>query len=142
MIPPSVVAQVKRLLAQGRWSGRKIARMTGVSRGTVAAIAQGKRPDYDTSPGDGEPLEEPLGPLGRCPGCGGMAHAPCRLCRTRKLMAQSKLLPLPVRPEEPLHLELRGEHQERYERVRARRLADERRAGKPEHGAFQVPHSS
>jgi hypothetical protein len=116
--------------------------MTGVSRGTVAAIARGERPDRDESPGDNEPLDEPLGPPERCPGCGGMVHAPCRLCRTRKLMAQSKSLPLPARPEEPLHLELREEHQERYERVRARRLAEERRNGRPGNVAMHVPRGS
>ena len=42
MIEPQLVEQVERLLAEGKLSYRKISRFTGVSRGTIGAIALGQ----------------------------------------------------------------------------------------------------
>ena len=50
MLAPSVVEEIRRLLAEDTLSYRKIARLTGVSRGTIGAIASGKRPDYQQTP--------------------------------------------------------------------------------------------
>lgn len=123
MIAPSVVNEIKRLLAERTLSQRKIAARTGVSRGTVGAIARGNRPDYEAlrnKAKEQEP-EEPTGPPQRCPTCGGMVTMPCRVCRVRKLVAQRRIAPRPVRPDEPLQLELVGAHRARYERLRAHR---------------------
>jgi len=125
MIAPSVANQIKRLLSEGKYSQRKIARMTGVSRGTVGAIAGGKRPDYEARARERQSeLEQPTGPPRRCPGCGGLVYMPCRLCRVRKLAAESRIARPPVRPEERLRLDLSGDHRSRYERIRLRRTKE------------------
>jgi len=127
MIAPQMIDEVRRLLAEGRLSQRQIARATNVSRGTVGAIAAGRRPDYRSSRRavDEEPLQ-PTGPPRRCPGCGGMVYLPCRLCRARRQKAKAAKSPRPLRPfatEEPLTLNLKEEHRLRYEEVRARRMS-------------------
>ncbi len=90
MIPPTVVAEVKRLLTQPGLSQRKVAAITGVSRASVSAIAAGRRPDYPSrcNPHDEEDL--PQGPVGRCATCGGMVYMPCRLCRVRSIKAKER----------------------------------------------------
>ena len=123
MISEDTVNEIKRLLAEGRLSQRKIARMTGVSRGTVGAIANGRRCDRPRLPVDGDDEGEPTGPPERCPKCGAMVYPPCRLCRLREVVARRRF---PLRPERPLgllELELSDEHRRRYENVRARCLA-------------------
>ncbi len=131
MITPQVADEVRRLLADGKLSNRKIAGLTGVSRGTVAAIADGKRSDYEALQRARRETElpEPTGPPQRCPGCGGLVYMPCRLCHLRKALAQSAGPPAPRQPmqiDEPLRLNLRGKHRERYEQVRAAsRMKDE-----------------
>ncbi|MGQ9576469.1 MAG: helix-turn-helix domain-containing protein [Thermoguttaceae bacterium] len=124
MLDPLVVDFVRRLLAEGKWSMRKIARMTGVSRGTVSAIAHGKRPDRRPRTEQDDLLERPSGPMERCPGCGGMVQMPCRLCRVRAWRASPQCRRLPPRNEQPLRLELAGEHRIRYEALRARRMRE------------------
>lgn len=86
MIAPATEIEIRRLLQQGKLSQRKIALAVGVSRGTVHAIARGKRPDH-TQRGTGAehaPLE-PARPMQRCPTCGGLVQMPCLLCRIRRL---------------------------------------------------------
>lgn len=92
MIAPTKIKEVQILIAQGEFSQRKIARMTGVSRATIGAIAAGKRPDYEERQRlrQLEAAEEPAGPVERCPGCGGLVHMPCRLCRVRRIKAQEQ----------------------------------------------------
>jgi hypothetical protein len=91
MIPPSVVAEIKRLLNVPGYSQRKIALLTGVSRASIGAIAAGRRPDY---PVRCHPLDDdddfPQGPAERCPSCGGMVYMPCRLCRVRSIKSQDR----------------------------------------------------
>jgi len=91
MISPVTVAEIRRLLIEKGLSQRNVAHLTGVSRGTIHAIAAGKRPDYelrgrsfdaDFSPPDGPPC--------RCPECGGMVHMPCLLCRVRATMRRDR----------------------------------------------------
>jgi len=130
MIASSVVNEIKRLLAEGKCSQRKIARITGVSRGTVGAIASGRRRDYDVPTREPElDLDEPTGPPRRCTGCGGLVYMPCRLCHVRKLVAESRVARPPARPDEPLRLELSDDQQARYERIRRRRMTDRARSG-------------
>lgn len=83
MIPAGMVEEVRRLLAQGRLSQRQIARRTGVSRGTVAAIASGRR--HTSGPRTALPAEAapggyPGGKPVRCPGCGALVQMPCLAC--------------------------------------------------------------
>ncbi len=86
MLAPGTVLEIRRLLASGHHSQRQVARITGVSRGTVGAIALGRRPDYPPEPEDNEPNTNV--PPVRCPGCGGWVYAPCRLCRVRAAKVQ------------------------------------------------------
>jgi hypothetical protein len=120
MISESLVSEVKRLVAEGRLSQRKIARLTGVSRGTVGAIAAGRRCDHPRPPSPDDEIDEPPGPPERCPGCGAIVYPPCRLCRLRSLLAAGRIPRRPERPLGPLGLELHDEHRKRYEQVRAR----------------------
>ena len=92
MITPAKVKEIEILLHAGRLSQRRIARVTGISRATVGAIAAGKRPDYEERRQLRRlELEElPLGPPERCAGCGGLVYMPCRLCRVRKIKAQEQ----------------------------------------------------
>jgi hypothetical protein len=92
MIATWRVTAIRRMLADGESSQRKIARQTGVSRGTVGAIALGRRPDYEdrrqTDCGGFAPAGEspwPSRPPRRCPACGGMVQMPCLACHVRRL---------------------------------------------------------
>jgi transcriptional regulator with XRE-family HTH domain len=134
MIAPQIVADVRRLLTEELLSQRKIARLTGVSRSTIAAIASGKRPDYELLRQLREnDWEEPTGPAVRCPGCGNRVYMPCQLCRILKRIAEKRratgLASATRRPVaetfEPLGLNLRPEHHARYEEVRAWRMSNE-----------------
>jgi hypothetical protein len=118
MIAAQLIDEVRRLLATKTHSQRRIARLVGLSRGTIAAIAAGRRRETTPCKDDVDP---PSGPPTRCPGCGGLVYMPCRLCglRSRKAHAVARgtadvSFPL-------LALDLRPEHRARYEQVRARR---------------------
>lgn len=86
----NVVEAIRRQLAERLLSQRRIARAVGVSRGTVDAIAAGRRPDY-LARREIRRLERQQNPVGycesgppvRCGGCGGLVWLPCVLCRTR-----------------------------------------------------------
>ncbi len=84
VLSPATVDAIKRHLAEGasqRWTAGEVE----VSRGTVNAIAQGKRPDHQNKivAPDG-PIVAPSGPLDRCPTCGGMVRMPCLACSLRE----------------------------------------------------------
>ena len=131
MIAPQIVAEVRRLLAERKHSHREIAHRTGTCRGTVGAIASGRRPDYE--PPDEDEGEEPAGPPRRCPNCGGLVCVPCRLCRVRKTIAAGRRL-APRRKSveigQPLELDLRPEHRTRFEDVRTRRRESDELSGR------------
>jgi hypothetical protein len=92
MIGAAVVREVRDLLAEGKLSQRKIAQQVGVSRGTVNAIARGKRPEYAAAPLEpGVDFRPPSGPPARCPGCGGMVRMPCLVCHVRALKELRRL---------------------------------------------------
>lgn len=123
MISEALVEAVRRRLASGRQSMRAIARATGVSRGTVANIARGRRRRQGGQAEDGSVLE-PEGRLGRCPECGALTPIPCRACRVRRWVRC-----MSVPREEPdeadsLQIELTGESRRRYEEIHARRLRE------------------
>lgn len=86
MIAQQVVEHIRELLRQDRLSQREIARQLGVSRGTVNAIARGKRPDYEAQrkPRPGA-IVPPSGPYVRCPVCGARVQMPCLACQIRSL---------------------------------------------------------
>jgi len=144
MISPAMIEKVRRLVATGKHSLRKVARLTGVSRGTVAAVAHGTRRDRRRAVcGDLE--EEAPGPIERCPECGALGESPCRACRVRQWQriqrrrsfraADEPSAPAPCRPAaEPrdgmphksgLTLELAGEHRRRYEEIHSQRMKEE-----------------
>lgn len=122
MIAPAIVTEVRRLLAEKSHSHRRIAQLTGISRGTVGAIASGKRPDYEARRPLEDQFQDPLGPPERCSGCGGMVYMPCVLCRVREASTEKSRSTQPHRAmefPEPLGLSLRPDHHRRYEQVRA-----------------------
>ena len=62
-----------------------------IIRGTVSAIALGKRPDYASLRRRREgALVAPSGPAVRCPGCGGKVQMPCLACRLRALNGSAR----------------------------------------------------
>lgn len=93
MLALSVVQEIDRLLQEGELSQRKIAARLGVSRGTVGAIASGRRGLYGKDPHDNhrEPLP-PQSPPRRCKRCGYYVHMPCLICRSRDYQERKALL--------------------------------------------------
>ena len=89
MIALEKVEEVVRLLTNWDLSQREIAKLAGVSRATVGAIAAGKRIRSAAPPGP-RAVAEPAGPLVRCGGCGGLVVLPCRLCRVRAIKAEQR----------------------------------------------------
>ena len=89
MLTPATVLEIRRLLKIGALSQREIARSLGISRGTVHAIARGKRPVRAEPLWRGEGLMRPSGEPKRCPTCGGMVHMPCLLCEVRRIRRPS-----------------------------------------------------
>jgi hypothetical protein len=125
MIAPETIAEIRRLLAERGHSQREIARQMGVCRGSVGAIASGRRSNGGDS---STPREDDFavlsGPPVRCPGCGAMVYMPCVLCHVRsKLRKGPRIMQTGVSrsSEESLYLNLRPEHRARYEEVRRRR---------------------
>ena len=85
MLPLVVVEEIRRLLEEGQLSQRKIAAKLRVSRGTVGAIANGRRGIYGSEPDPEKPDFCSLDlPPERCRGCGAMVYMPCVLCRARR----------------------------------------------------------
>jgi len=121
MISEALVEAVRRRLATGRQSMRAIARATGVSRGTVANIARGRR---RRRAGASAGVLEPEGRLGRCPECGAMTPAPCRACRVRRWIRCMSVPREEPAGEDTLQIELTGEFRRRYEEIHARRLRE------------------
>jgi hypothetical protein len=86
MIATQMVDEVRRLLREGGLSQRRIAVKLGISRGTVNAIALGRRPDYPSHGRTDEPgFTPPMGLPVRCPTCGGKVQMPCLLCYVRRI---------------------------------------------------------
>ncbi len=98
MLPLAVIQDIRRLLDEGKLSQRKIAQQLHVSRGTVNAIAVGRRGIFGREPTDEEPMlcQWSLPPE-RCRGCGALVYKPCVLCRARQYRSRLTLLPVPPR---------------------------------------------
>lgn len=89
MIASNVVAEIRALLHQGELSQRKIAERVGVSRGTVHAIAKGKRPEKPRRrPARFVDYIPPSGPAMRCHTCGGKVQMPCLRCYLESLSSR------------------------------------------------------
>jgi len=94
MLSTERVAQIRSFLTDGRMSQRAIARTLRVSRGTVEAIAQNRRPNYAARAENRlAGRDPPAGPVERCPGCGGMVQMPCLACRLRAMRKRPDALP-------------------------------------------------
>lgn len=116
MLSDCQVDRVKSLL--GRMSERAVARQSGVSRGSVKKIREGRWQRKKIAGPDGE-MEE-LPPAERCGQCGRKVVMPCRACETEQLP------PAPRAPDaiaERIPLELRGKDGERYQVVSAEAFA-------------------
>lgn len=125
MISNSKIAEIERLLLAGM-SQRKIASISGVSRGVICAIYSGKRrrnPEREYKPDSVAPV--------RCPSCGALAAMPCIACRDRNgLKKAKKTTHFNPSPENlQIGLELRPEHQARLEQVRAARRKNQSESG-------------
>lgn len=94
MLPTSLVLEIDRLLKEGRLSHRQIALRLGVSRGTISAIAQGRRGLYGKDPIDKRRARTPSSAPIRCPDCGHRVYLPCLVCITRQehALRRTKLL--------------------------------------------------
>lgn len=91
MISLALEERIRQLLAEGKLSQRKIARITGTSRSTVGAIANGRRHAcLARSVEDGAEHFSLQQPPRRCPDCGGMVYMPCHLCRVREYAARKR----------------------------------------------------
>jgi hypothetical protein len=85
MLPLATIKEIHLLLEQGELSQRQIAEMLRVSRGTVSAVASGRRSLYGTAADAKEVGLAFEGTAVRCPGCGAHVFMPCLLCRARKM---------------------------------------------------------
>lgn len=101
MLPLTLIEEVQRLLQEGQFSQRKIASLLKVSRGTVSAIASGKRGIYGRESEDQTSCRHHESPPERCLGCGGMVYLPCLLCAARKYKQRRSLLLTTNRPPNP-----------------------------------------
>jgi hypothetical protein len=99
MIAAALVDEARRMLRETRLSQREIAKRLGLSRGSVNAIASGKRRDRGHRPRQEEDaFIPPTGLPRRCPGCGGLAQMPCLACYIRaKNEAKRTARPSPAR---------------------------------------------
>ncbi|MFZ1934653.1 MAG: helix-turn-helix transcriptional regulator [Thermoguttaceae bacterium] len=100
MIATALVEEIRHMLREGRLSQREIAKRLGVSRGTVNAIASGRRREQVRRPEQAEDdgFIPPTGLPKRCPGCGGLAQMPCLACYIRaKNEARRAQRPIPGR---------------------------------------------
>lgn len=84
MLALPIVEETDRLLKEGKLSQRQIAEHLQISRGTVSAIARGRRALFGRALEADKMDSDPLLPAGRCPSCGFLVHMPCLICRTRE----------------------------------------------------------
>lgn len=91
MIAEETAREVARLLAAGR-PQREIAARLKVSRGTISAIASGKRGLHGRKATAGEACDEGSDNRpSRCPGCGALACLPCVYCRAMAYRRRRRL---------------------------------------------------
>jgi hypothetical protein len=87
------------------------------------------------------PVDRYSGPPKRCPDCGGLVYLPCQLCKARRIRFDRPAADPETEADADdvsLEVELTGRRRKRYERLRARKLADEpdlRRLDEPQPAA-------
>ncbi len=126
MLPLYMVREIRSRLASGV-PYRQISRELGVARGTVHTIAR-HRYRWRLTQREREERanpEIPQGPYRRCDHCGQLVQHPCLRCRLEEELGEYHPVPMVWR-ENPLGLELHGEHKLRYEEICARRQEQER----------------
>jgi hypothetical protein len=89
--------RARRLLERGL-SQRKVALATGISRGTIGAVAKGKAFHERQEPTAGYVSLVNHGPVGRCKECGARVYLPCHECRVMRL-ATKLLAKRPTQPK-------------------------------------------
>lgn len=93
MLAKPLIKEIDRLLKKGDLSQRKIAAKLHVSRGTVSAIANGRRGLYGREVGDDELSSlRPSTPPERCPRCGYRIYVPCLICSSRDFQQRRAVL--------------------------------------------------
>lgn len=136
MIAEEKIREAESLLAKGGLSQRTIAKLTGLSRGTVSLLANSKRRIYVKAVDPDMPAEPEKSPPVRCPNCGTMVRMPCLLCFLQSLADRNSPLmqagfqtseTAPAMTNEQhspksavcLGIELTGDELKRYQEVRA-----------------------
>ena len=89
MLSIELIQEIHRLLGEGQLSQRQIAARLDVSRGTVGAIASGRR-GLKGKGGEGGALPAHTARCrpARCRHCGYRVYAPCRICLARDYRRQ------------------------------------------------------
>ncbi len=92
MLADSLITEIRKMLDSGAMSQREIARRLKVSRGTVGAVALGKRKAAieRTATAARAAFKHPRGMPIRCPSCGAKTQMPCLACYVRKFLASRK----------------------------------------------------
>lgn len=117
MLDNGIINKARELLAEGRLSQRKIAKILGISNTMVSLIHHQKRKPFSEAAGN--PIAEPDGPIMRCPVCGGKTRLPCVYCQiVDHLQKNGPAGPVAESDQKELTIELRGDHAKRYEKVR------------------------
>jgi len=101
MLRHETIQEIKRLLAAGIFSQQYIAQMTQVSRGTVNAIATGRRQRTHQLSlqrrhkrirlESGPDFYFPEGPIRRCSTCGALVKMPCLACQLHSLVQEQTM---------------------------------------------------
>ena len=92
MLPTALIHEIDRLLKEGELSHRKIAIRLGVSRGTISAIASGRRGLHGQEADDVRRVRVRTSPPARCPRCGYRVYLPCLICEARQHRQEQQLL--------------------------------------------------
>ncbi len=92
MLPTALILEIDRLLKEGRLSHRKIATRLGVSRGTISALANGRRGLFGKELADDGTTHGRTSPPTRCPECGYRVYLPCLICEARQHRQEQQLL--------------------------------------------------
>ena len=116
MIPPHKVTEAERLLATGEYSQRDVAKMVGISRGSISAIANGTRHVSEQNPVNPHDFKQ-SGPLVRCD-CGALTQMPCRTCYIKSTIKTEGRTDLGEFPDTPIGLDLSPEQMELVEEFR------------------------
>ncbi len=130
MLSDAKIDEVQDLLREGAMSARAIAFHCRVSRDSVQRIRSGKRQPRRTPPVE----RDPQAAYERCGCCGGMVQKPCLICRAlaaggeRGGMVAALRQQIAAGQSDPLGLDLKPQHQARYEPIHQRRVAEERQA--------------